>query len=238
MGGFLSGSARTVLDVARRRARLWLRPPGDVFRDNFLKALHHGGSTWASVSLQLLRRWGIPDYPDGPEDASYGEYIAFVKTMLFERCEHNLRVGCKSKTTFVKYNKLYDPDHALLSRALYVCLSWDCLKGIRSLVLIRSGIVVLSHKNRKRSVACLQYCVGCNEITDDACTHALLCCGRWAQQRSVIWSKVVPPERPNLAAAVSLLRTLPGDMVFEDVVALCSAIDATCSNFWREVART
>ena len=49
LGWVMSGAARGILDVARRRAKLWLRNNDDIYRAIFVKAAHHGGSTWAFV---------------------------------------------------------------------------------------------------------------------------------------------------------------------------------------------
>jgi len=55
LGWVLSGAAKCVIDVARRRAKLWLSPAGDFYRVHFCRAAERGGTTWACLSLKLLR---------------------------------------------------------------------------------------------------------------------------------------------------------------------------------------
>ena len=64
LGWIMAGAAKCVLDTARRRAVLWLRPADDLYRMQFIKALQHCGSTWAYQSLLIVREWDIPDLPD------------------------------------------------------------------------------------------------------------------------------------------------------------------------------
>ena len=45
LGFILSGSAKAVLDIARRRDKLWMRPINEFYRTHFMKAQEHGGST-------------------------------------------------------------------------------------------------------------------------------------------------------------------------------------------------
>merc|ERR1712194_848076 len=99
-----------ILEIARRRAKLWLRPSTDFYRTQFLNAMHHGGNTWAYKSWSLLRDWHIPDLVDGTEYSKYSEYIRHVKDLLFTSCATQLHSRCRSKCRPLPYVKLYVHD--------------------------------------------------------------------------------------------------------------------------------
>ena len=131
------------------------------------------------------------------------------------------------------YGKLVDLDHALLQQALHVNMSWECLRDMRALVRLRGGLIVTSHVAYKRSEARLQRCTACNEITDDPYTHALLQCLIFGNERRALFDIIGPPRRCNREAALMLLKLIPADDGFAQLVALSAAIDKASTVFWR-----
>ncbi len=64
LGWELSGSARAVLDAAGRRAALWLLPEDDFCKGAFVRGHAGPPSSWARASLEVLRLWQAPDWPE------------------------------------------------------------------------------------------------------------------------------------------------------------------------------
>ena len=63
VGWELSGSGRVVLAVAVRRSKLWALPDDDFYKIAFLGDHQIVGSSGENVSLAILARWGILDWP-------------------------------------------------------------------------------------------------------------------------------------------------------------------------------
>ncbi|CAK0839598.1 unnamed protein product [Prorocentrum cordatum] len=63
MGLSLGGGAQAVLDLCRRRVRLHLLPENNFYRCAFLRGAAGGAQCWAVRSSDLLRVYGVPDWP-------------------------------------------------------------------------------------------------------------------------------------------------------------------------------
>ncbi|CAK0797568.1 unnamed protein product, partial [Prorocentrum cordatum] len=87
MGLSLGGGAQAVLDLCRRRARLHLLPENDFYRCAFLRGAAGGAQCWAVRSSDLLRVYGVPDWPQwAVPGAQLDDYIAQCKSVLAARC--------------------------------------------------------------------------------------------------------------------------------------------------------
>ena len=110
---------------------------------------------------------------------------------------------------------------------------WSCLKGVMSLLRLRSGLVTLSHRNGVRSQARMQQCVCCfSECVTDVYLHVLLCCSLFTELREAVFSVIGRPNRLNREALYIFLNTKPSHHGFEKVVALCVAVDSHARCFW------
>jgi len=197
LGIQLSAAARGVLDVARRRAHLWLLPDGDFYKDSFLRSLHYGGETWAAKSRVILDDWGVPDIVDAGPQHSYKEYIAHVKTVLAARCAYKASLSWKSRVYPFPYRLLSAHGPAFLHQCLRSNLSWSCLNGGRSWLRLRMGAIELGHKAGKRTHARLQHCIGCQEEVTDAYVHAVFQCPAHVVLRGLLFAVWVQPARFN-----------------------------------------
>ena len=64
-GWQLDGFSRAIVDVALRRARLWLLPREDFYAALFRTCSESNcGPSWARASLEILPDGGVPDLPD------------------------------------------------------------------------------------------------------------------------------------------------------------------------------
>jgi len=63
VGLSLSGDARAVLDICRRRVRVYFLPENDFYQRAFVHGLAAGGRSWAALSGAVLRAFGILDWP-------------------------------------------------------------------------------------------------------------------------------------------------------------------------------
>ncbi|CAK0815216.1 unnamed protein product [Prorocentrum cordatum] len=86
MGLSLGGGAQAVLDPCRRRARPHLLPENDFYRCASLRAAG-GAQCWAVRSSDLLRVYGVPDWPQwAVPGAQLKDYTAHCKSVLAARC--------------------------------------------------------------------------------------------------------------------------------------------------------
>ncbi|CAE8701705.1 unnamed protein product, partial [Polarella glacialis] len=93
-GWLMSGSARCVLDIALLRARFWseVGPGGTLAGVVFLRAHGSAGNTWARLSLALISKWNVPDWPQGVASGPLGQqvdfksYSRFCQSLLEDKC--------------------------------------------------------------------------------------------------------------------------------------------------------
>ena len=83
LGWKISGFHRGVLDVAKRRARLFMLPQDDLYARAFRDAHSSSSLSWAHRSSQLLVRYGLQDCPAWLDEGGdfYG-YCANVRSAL------------------------------------------------------------------------------------------------------------------------------------------------------------
>ena len=143
--------------------------------------------------------------------------------------------AAKKKTKPFHFLSLFKSDElAPASVALHVELSWDTLRGIRSLCRLRAGVPILGHRNNRLSQARLQCCFSCQHPhISDPYLHSVLMCPTWHQQRGRISAVRPPRPRNNRQAMYELLNVVPGAVEFADVVSLCAAIDKAAGHFWK-----
>ena len=220
LGWVMSVAAKCVLDIARRRARLWRRPV-------------NGGSTWAAVSLRVLNDWDIVDYAAYAHDTTYTGYITYVKEKLWWKCWHNLSIACRRRVQPFHYHPLLDSEHALLRHMLSTAFERACLHDVMSFVLMRAGLVVVSHRNRSRSRARMQFCISCGAVVNDPYVHVLLCCDVFSDVRLALFDVFGTPGRMNREGLYGILKLQAAQVGFVEAVALTAAVDRAADTFWR-----
>ena len=146
LGWILTGSARIVLDVARRRAKLFLLPPDDFYRRAFMRSSQECPSSWGSRSRRLLQQWGLVDIVDGPSEPSYREYVRYVRADLLAQCAALVERGRRAHRTPLPHLELCPGPCCLHQLALRTALPWSCLHGLRAWSRIRAGLVALARQ--------------------------------------------------------------------------------------------
>ena len=112
-------------------------------------------------------------------------------------------------------------------------LSWARLRDVRSLVKFRCGCIVVSHRGGKLSHARLQHCVFCNDVVTDSYVHAFLECSHWENVRDAAVYMQGQIVRRNRRELYAILNCAPSHPSFEEIGALCGALDQAATAFWR-----
>ena len=160
-GGFLRG----VVDVAKRRAKLWSRDCTDFHRRIFEEA--HNEGTWASRSLALLKRWNLLDWPQWREQqylhaAHIGGYVKYVKLTL-AKVQRVVWSGAALKHRCpVPYSRIMTGMSVAPLVALSMNMEWSALLLQLSHARLRCGTVSLGHLSGRKSSARVQQCQCCN----------------------------------------------------------------------------
>ena len=66
------------------------------------------------------------------------------------------------------YSKICFEDSCLVTKILRTEVTWDVLRGVRSMCRLRTGNIVLWHRNFNRSQARIQSCIFCGNINADS----------------------------------------------------------------------
>ena len=65
--------------MAKRRAKLWLLPPGGLYYKAFVNASSSDGASWSKQSLELLHFLRLLDWPEwAGGGGSYAGYSAYI----------------------------------------------------------------------------------------------------------------------------------------------------------------
>ena len=241
LGWSLSGGARAILDIASRRAGLWLLPDGDLYKGIFVLGHISTGRTWASVSLALLDEWDLQDWPAWV-GAARGEsalpaYKAYIRDTLKARCNAALRLRLHARVRVPAPLSLGPVPRDDLSTALSLRLPSPALFGQRSLSRLRCQLLVLSHSAGVRSRARRQICVCCQGQILSPTLHILGSCGSTGVARAAFWAARGSRPPPSREGAVrEILSVRPGEAGFEEAAALARDIDLAVSKFWGPAA--
>ena len=231
----ISGMGRAVVDLAKKRAKLWLLPAGDLYKESFLRCLSLvGGTTWAHLGGRLLQSWGISEFAPVEGGDGFRRYCRYVKQVVLERCDQERRRGRAAHRFPIPFSDLVlgvapSLRHREMLRG---GLSWDVLSGIRSWCRIRAGIVVLGHRRGQRSQARVQCCIFCDCESSSLYQHVFLHCPHWIQERSGLALVLGHSVGTQLCHLIALLRLFVRDSGFVEVVAWCREVDRGVHRFW------
>jgi hypothetical protein len=177
LGWHLSGFARAVVDVAARRARLWLLSGTDLYRSIFLLAGCGATNSWAAKSKRILERWDIPDYCDWEGGAApLHAYLKFVKEAVAAISLAKWKLAVAAHDRPVAYLELSREPSCWPTLLLKAPVAWDVLVGHISLARMRAGLIDLGHVGGRRSNASIRLCIGCGCRTR-ATFHDVSCVG-------------------------------------------------------------
>jgi len=237
IGWPLTGMARAVLSVACRRASLWLLPEDDFYRKVFTDAHALAGPTWAKSSKALLCKWGIDDFADCPV-TTYAAYKKHVQDLLLSSCCSMALTQRERHMLPVQHVRLAPVPPTVLRLALTANppLPWRCLIDLRAWCRFRAGLLVVSHRNHKRSQAKVQLCVFCGCLTRFPAAHAFFLCDHLASHRP---SSVVVSQTLGLQGSLCrFLQTDPGEVPFVDLTRFVGSIEHLATAFWMEHQHT
>ena len=80
----LNGYMRGLVDMEKKRAKLWSPPPSDLCAHAFCIAHDVGGPTWAKKSLSLLSSYGIADFPAWACAGKHSGYSVACASVLYD----------------------------------------------------------------------------------------------------------------------------------------------------------
>ena len=227
LGWGLCGRHRALLDVAGRRARLWMLPKGDMYGEVFIKS-HAVPLSWARRSLTLLEEHDIPDYPDAEGCGSVQSYLVLVRSLLSSAASATFWSSCSGHLVPFPFSLLSSGPSPLPAALLSVSLPWEALMGHRALCRLRAGTLDLAHANGKKSQAKVRCCIFCNKKTWAPYIHVLGEChiSRSPELRDA-GELFSPRER-----ALVLLNALPHELLFPAVARVALAIERRSKQFW------
>jgi hypothetical protein len=240
LGWGLSGFARSICAAARQRAAFWgdTGLAGHYFRRGHSSA----GRTWAKVSLQVLRTWGVPDFPEcmGPtgEPASKERYKKVVKELLQARCKARWQEGLRRRTEPLPYT-LYVVAPATVHRELLQAeWAWGELRHVRGWCRLRTQAVQLAELDGVPSRATHARCIFCAaSIAGAEYHHALAECPVWDGPRAALAAsnRVGAGPRRVLDLVLAVLR--PGDAGAAASRSFAAAIDDAASEYWARLGK-
>lgn len=219
------------------RARLWLLPPGDFYRSEFLRSCLAGGSTWATLGALLLAQWGIQDIVAWPGGLDYNAYCRYARQQVMAKCcavslLERRKHGAPFSHVLLTSVDNYAPIH---KQCLRKGLPWGVLQGVKSWCRIRAGLVLLGHRHKRRSQRRLQSCLFRNVDTSAPYVHVFLHCPYWQHRRRVV-ADLTGGLGTQQGHLVSMLQLRPGAPGFVEVVNWCAAVDVESASFWRQAS--
>jgi len=230
LGWTLSGMARGVKCVALRRARLHNLPASDWYLSYFnaCKSLSCG---WAAASEQLLSAWQVQDWNVFRETGrSYDAYKASLFAQLGNACLEEWGASASGHGAQIPYNVFQPRPSIAMHRIRTMELCWGRQLMVRSWCRIRAGLVCHRHLDGQRSRAKFQHCIYCDARIRNAMKHTLAVCPRWEAMRAPLLSglSVMSPD----AFSSSILGLQPGEVLFENMLRFCQALDTAAHDFW------
>ena len=230
-GWSLTGGRRAVLDLAVRRARIWVLPSSDFYGALFQSCvLRQSENSWAVKSIQILRRFSVPDLPElGMPFMSVTVYKQHVFEILRDQSLAEWKAACASHTVPLVYLDIHSSGAIQTQDLLSPDVSWSALRGHRSLCRLRMSTLDLAHRSGVRSVAKIRECIMCGKHIRSACLHCLGgdCDACADEGLDAEWGSLTMRDR-----TMRFLTCLPGDVLFNEVCAAAFKIDRACANFW------
>ena len=230
-GWSLTGDRRAVMDVAMRRARLWLLPSSDFYRALFLQGQASDPRlSWAGRSLDLLRRYGVPDLPDlGVPLVPLSVYKARVLEVLAHASWQYWWAKAGEHALPLPFHDLWGSCALTPASVLQSSCSWDGLSGHRSMCQLRMGALNIGHKCGKRSQAAVRSCIYCNKLVRSPYLHALGEC-------KISHAAGIPNDwgaEGLRSRTMSLLCCHPDSLVFGIVAGIAKRMEQERRQFWK-----
>ena len=160
LGWGLSGFMRGILHVVKKRAKLFMLPPDDLYARVFRTAGVSGSLNWAVRSLDLLNRWDILDYPswDGG-DCLLLDYMSYASGVLHWKHMSTWRRAAARHCIPVPHEQVLPGISYAIKGALVHNLSWEHMMWQRAHVQLRCGLLELGHLSGRTTHAKNQRCL-------------------------------------------------------------------------------
>ena len=230
----VSGMGRAIIDLTKKRAKLWLLPEDDLYRRVFVRGVCVCGTTWAYLGSMLLESWGILDIFDLGGEPVMRPYNRYVYNVVLERCsatQARVRARHRLPLPYVDVTAGVQPN--LFQRSVIRSSpSWPVLISVRSLCRVRAGLVVLGHRGGRISRAAVQNCIFCGCESSSIYAHVFLTCRRWVVSRKLMGDVLGYGVGTRLCPLIDLLRLVPGCPQFDMMSIWCREVDNEAKRFW------
>ena len=234
IGWTLTRFGRAVVDVASKRASLWLLSECGLYRNIFVQACS-SFTSWASRSLVLLGDWHVLDWPlwvqlgHNPCRKSYKRYV--VDTVS-QRCQQALCAELAKHTTPLAYDRMGGLSGSV-HKVMRSTLPMHALLGHRAWMRSRAGFLTFGHLQGRPSITNSVQCIFCELFVRSPWLHTLCSCKTWELRRDAIWKKMTCPE--SLVARVEAILGCSADSAaFEPVCDLFLDIEKAEASFWAQ----
>lgn len=171
MGWSLSGSARVVLDVALRKARVLQLDEGDYYK-LITTITVEGTNSWSNCSSKLLYSWGVAEWTHHlATHQVYGRYKEYVKCRLAEACKPKWAAMAAAHKAEIPYLSIQDGPSSALVQIRTLPFPWRIQTSIRSWCRARAGYIAYRDGDGHYSRAKLQICISCDRMVSHGCVH-------------------------------------------------------------------
>ena len=228
-----SGAGRSVVDVAMKRCSLHLLETSDLYREAFVLGHRVAGDTWSKLSLQMLGRWGVLDWPEWSQAGSTrAGYKLYVKEVIIQRCLALRQAEAQRHVIPIPYDWFGRHVNEDLKAGMARGLPWHSLVLQRSHCRLRAGLIRFGHLLGHCSSAKRQRCIFCDTPCLSRRFHVIGRCEKWADIRAMFWTfhGQVPDSLAEQVLAV--LGSRPGHPSYGVALAWAGSLDRDAARFW------
>ena len=233
MGWSLSGSARVVLDVALRKARVLQLDEGDYYK-LITTITAEGTNSWSSCSSKLLYSWGAAEWTHHLANHQvYGCYKEYVKSRLAEACKPKWAAMAAAHKAEIPYLSIQDGPSSALAQIRTLPFPWRIQISIRSWCRARAGYIAYRHRDGHYSRAKLQACISCNRIVSHGCLHTFGHCPAWSEPRRAFLNAAgLQNLTDQWTITKAILSCAPTAAGYEIAAVMADEIDLSATRFW------
>ena len=226
---------RGLVEMGKRRAKLWCLPQSDVYANVFRVSHDADGHTWAKKSLAILRQHGLADFPDWEGNGSISGYTAYLHEVLESQFQETWAAAVKKHCLPVPYDKLVHRFPCSLRSCLFTTLPWSVLLMQRSFVRLRCGLVSLGHRRGRHTGARVQACIGCGNDSGQLWAHVFGECLCWESLRTdAVASLGLTSGTRSWDIMYGILSCSSDSCAYVSCVSLVAKVVADADKFWKD----
>ena len=232
VGWSYSGYARVVKDAALRRARVIMKPDGDIYKLAFTEASARGVG-WATRCKKELVRWNISPWELWSlGGGSYEQYKGYVDQQLSSSCNAAWTAIAEKHSAQVPYLAFNAVAGSAMQAIKAKGLPWDVLMACKAWFQLRAGLIPLRAVNGRRSMARHQVCIFCGRGVRNAVVHVLGCCKVWREGRNrFLHSTAQSANMSSSDKTLAVLACSPGSSAFQSCVHFCDKVVQAAKEF-------